>query len=731
MKKKKWTMVPLVMTLLCSSVAVTMADNTTQPTTTTSASQEQALQKAKQAFGIGDDFKLTGVQTSDNGGNANPTWIFSFQKNEFAHHISNSVVVDAKTQEILHFDQYEETPDKNGIYTKEAAHDNALALIAKLQPEKAKQVVEVPVTNSDFVPESTAYAFHFVRKVNGILFPANGFTVRIDAKGNVTTYDYTWGVADDSLPKVEGVLDKDKALAAYVEQNPMGLRYQTSYLPGDPTPQVHLIYLNSDVNDSWSFRPILDAKSGKLINSFEQEVPTQGPFTPVSDQAGANPVTGELDKEAALKLVKSWVHLDDSYTLQNSSLDTQGNQKVWSFQWSKGDQMTGAQLYVTLDAKTGELLNLSANDRNNGKSTDATTPKLTWSEMRDKALAFFKLAVPTKTNSFALLTTHQPVVGDDPGKENRVFSFGHLVNGVLEMGHGAAITVDENTGAILQFSGEYGSILSKENYPDPKQAMSVQAAEQKFLAQYPLQLMYVQTYEQGPWTPYGGSNIPSNVILAYAPLGADTGYNLDAITGEWLKLNGQLAESKSVADLQGHWAQQQVQSLVDKGVYKLDAEKKVHPDGTITRAEAIRVLVMTVGQNRLSTQSGSSFQDVAPTDPNHDFIETAVFMGWVPNDIQKFHPNDPLTREELAKWSTKILGYGKLSSKKNVFLKPFSDLTAQDEPYLGAISVVNALGVMQGNGGKFNPHGNVTRAQLAIVVNRLVDEYQSMPHSMW
>jgi hypothetical protein len=122
---------------------------------------------------------------------------------------------------------------------------------------------------------------------------------------------------------------------------------------------------------------------------------------------------------------------------------------------------------------------------------------------------------------------------------------------------------------------------------------------------------------------------------------------------------------------------------------------------------------------------------VSPADPNHDYIETAVFMGWLPKDLQEFHPNDPLTREELANWSTTILGYGKLSSKKNVFLKPFSDLTAQDDPYLGAISVVNALGVMQGSGGKFNPHGSVTRAQLAVVVNRLTDEWKSMPHNMF
>lgn len=111
-------------------------------------------------------------------------------------------------------------------------------------------------------------------------------------------------------------------------------------------------------------------------------------------------------------------------------------------------------------------------------------------------------------------------------------------------------------------------------------------------------------------------------------------------------------------------------------------------------------------------------------DPNYKYIERAVLMGWFPKDLANFRPNDPLTREELAEMAVKSMNYGELAAKENVFIKPFADLDADEDRYLGSIAIMKAFGIMKGDGTNFHPDNTVSKAEIAVVADRIQKEME-------
>ncbi|GIM45597.1 hypothetical protein DNHGIG_11460 [Collibacillus ludicampi] len=720
-RNRKWAAVTLAMTLVFASPTLAGADSAQ----TSVLTQDQAMKKVQQILSISDDYKLESVQSDDHFGMPgvnNSVWIFTWAKNNFADHASIHAIVNAKTGDIVSLNMWGDSSNGETKVTRDDARAKAKAWIQKLEPDKAALVQEISTdqeaVNMPYVKGMSGYSFRFVRTVNGIPFPMDGFTITIDGQGNLVNYNFTWSLSDDQFPKAESVIDKEKAATLYSAQLPLQLQYESVIQPGTSAPEMHLIY-TSQVNQLPFFGaggfPIMDAHTGKMITQSGEELQPSQPTVPLADKAEPAPANGNVDQETALKLAKGYASMiDSSYTLQNASFTTwQNNQiKVWRFSWMKGGDPKNGTIEIAVDANTGELRDLFTP----GSPIDEKqTPKLSREEAREKAIAFVKQAAPTQLHSFALLN-QEPAFTDIKGMNGYNFHFGHLVNGILSDDQTIDLTVDGQTGKVVQY---HSMNRLPENqsvpYPDPKQAMSVEAAKAKILEKFPLQLQYVRLMEKNSES--GNGPKWGNVLLVYAPAAADPASRLDAISGEWLTPWGQPADNRKVSDIKGHWAEKELQEMVNRGVFKLDGDK-VHPDAVVTRGEAVRAFVLGLSFPRYAVAK-SSYQDVLPTDPNYEFIESAVMMGWLPKNLQEFHPNEPILREELADLATHALGYGELSAKKEIFVKPFEDLTPQDDPYLGSIAIVKALGLMSGDGVHFHPVEKVTRAQIAYVVSQM------------
>lgn len=144
------------------------------------------------------------------------------------------------------------------------------------------------------------------------------------------------------------------------------------------------------------------------------------------------------------------------------------------------------------------------------------------------------------------------------------------------------------------------------------------------------------------------------------------------------------------------------------------------PDSPILRQEFCKVL--TVGLNPEKTDEAISFSDVAADAWYTEFVQRAAAAGYVKGKTDgSFGVDESLTREDLAVILERIVKampevtVGDTAAEYNDFDK-VSDYAAE------AVKYVTAAGLMEGYDGGFAPKENVTRAQIAAVLGRLLYE---------
>lgn len=143
---------------------------------------------------------------------------------------SISAQVDASSSELLSFNIYDSsryTQDFRQNLDWEDAEKKADEFLKLVQPEKYGMVkLERPASQPPGSEKIREFVFNYVRQVNGIPFPDDGFSVTVEAKtGKIVSYYSRW--SDASFPAPEGMLEKDDAERLFLEK--VGL--QLSYVP--------------------------------------------------------------------------------------------------------------------------------------------------------------------------------------------------------------------------------------------------------------------------------------------------------------------------------------------------------------------------------------------------------------------------------------------------------------------------------------------------------------------
>jgi hypothetical protein len=133
------------------------------------------------------------------------------------------------------------------------------------------------------------------------------------------------------------------------------------------------------------------------------------------------------------------------------------------------------------------------------------------------------------------------------------------------------------------------------------------------------------------------------------------------------------------------------------------------PDKTITRAEFASVLVSSLN---LKGTGGKVFAD---TDKHwaRESIAIANARGIINGyNSQRFGPDDPITREQMA-----LMIYQAQGLTSNVTGKKFRD-EARISPWSrNAVMATTAAGIINGYpDGSFRPQGRTTRAEAATVI---------------
>ncbi len=176
----------------------------------------------------------------------------------------------------------------------------------------------------------------------------------------------------------------------------------------------------------------------------------------------------------------------------------------------------------------------------------------------------------------------------------------------------------------------------------------------------------------------------------------------------------------SFIDVDGHWAEEEICFLYSEGIIQGYSDKNFSPNNEVTRAEFLKISLLNVGYTVYAVQS-ASFTDVNPGDWYYQYVTFARSKGFVSGYSDgSFHPNDSITRAEAV---TMIMDIAEIINYEAYnFESRFSDVTSTDW-FADAVAAATEYGIVGGYGdGTFRPNSNLTRAEAAVIAQRVWDE---------
>lgn len=173
------------------------------------------------------------------------------------------------------------------------------------------------------------------------------------------------------------------------------------------------------------------------------------------------------------------------------------------------------------------------------------------------------------------------------------------------------------------------------------------------------------------------------------------------------------------------WAQKAIDKLMLKGMLKGD-NGKYQPNRPVTQLEAIIMClrIMDWENEALAIKDlprnykGSKIQSWAV-----GYINLAYEKGILDDvDMMYFNPNAPAKRHEVAKYIIRALQKDDEAKAKMNEELPFVDAAAVPQGSVGYVYLIQQLGIMNGDGKRFNPMGTLTRAEMAVLFCNLDDK---------
>ncbi|MBQ7036825.1 MAG: S-layer homology domain-containing protein [Clostridia bacterium] len=162
------------------------------------------------------------------------------------------------------------------------------------------------------------------------------------------------------------------------------------------------------------------------------------------------------------------------------------------------------------------------------------------------------------------------------------------------------------------------------------------------------------------------------------------------------------------------WAYNAITTLEEKGIVNRVSDVWYGPGQNITRGDYAMFLVRTLG---LTDGEGENFADV---DPNAEYAKELAIgkAAGIINGVgdNKFNPTAQITRQDMMTMTSRAL-----SLAGSADLGSFSDAGLIADYAQTHVSAMVAEGLIRGNAdGTINPLGNTTRAEAAVIMQRIL-----------
>ena len=183
---------------------------------------------------------------------------------------------------------------------------------------------------------------------------------------------------------------------------------------------------------------------------------------------------------------------------------------------------------------------------------------------------------------------------------------------------------------------------------------------------------------------------------------------------------GEACPSNHFTDVEGagHWTHEGIDFAVSHGLFSGMSATTFEPDTAMTRSMLVTVLWRYAD---MPIEGTNSYTDVPNGTWYTDAVSWAAYNGVVTGvGNNKFDPDGKITREQMA---TILYRYAKSSgidTSNRTDLRSFPDAERISGYAKEAMQWAVAEGLINGSDGKLLPQGNATRAQVAAILMRFI-----------
>ncbi len=182
--------------------------------------------------------------------------------------------------------------------------------------------------------------------------------------------------------------------------------------------------------------------------------------------------------------------------------------------------------------------------------------------------------------------------------------------------------------------------------------------------------------------------------------------------------------AESFTDLAGYdWAKDAIEQVYRADIAEAKGERLFAPGDVITRGEFARFLIRALDLNALERRWDRSFTDVPADAPYYREVCIGKYLGILRGvDDEHYNPEAPITRQDLMVICARGLHYKLQLGATRADLAGFSDNALVADYAESAVAEMIAAEIIRGNAdGTINPLGNTTRAEAAVIMQRIVE----------
>lgn len=169
----------------------------------------------------------------------------------------------------------------------------------------------------------------------------------------------------------------------------------------------------------------------------------------------------------------------------------------------------------------------------------------------------------------------------------------------------------------------------------------------------------------------------------------------------------------------GHWATAALNNAVSNGLLT-GSDGCIYPENNMTRAEMATIIVRACGA--LKDADISAYTDVSTDDWFYASMSKAVAMGAFNGSEGKLRPNSNITRQEAFVVLSRVFGLNKGEVSTDV-LNQFKDANKVADWAKESVAAIIEKGYVGGANGMLSPLANITRAEFAVVMDRIIKYY--------